>query len=217
MIIKAILTILLCLLAFLLFMALIGARTLRKFFHFPAPSFVGYFLDSRLRRLMQPPGLLLQRSGIHEGQRVLEIGCGSGACTTHAARKITPRGIIYGLDIEARMLKQFKTKLSKPANRSIHNLLLLQAVACDLPFATGSLDAVYLVSVLQEIPERQKALAEIRRVLKPGGILAVSELLIDPDYPLKRTTVRLLEQAGFMSDEISGNLLSYTVRFRKPK
>ena len=42
-----------------------------------------------------------------------------------------------------------------------------------------------MVTVLTDISERQKALLEIKRVLKPGGILAVTELLMDPDYPLK--------------------------------
>ena len=53
-------------------------------------------------------------------------------------------------------------------------------------------------------------------MLKPGGILAVSELLLDPDYPLRSTTVRIGAEAGFRPEATMGNLWNYTVRFRKP-
>ena len=54
-----------------------------------------------------------------------------------------------------------------------------------------------------------------RRVLKPGGILAVTEFLIDPDYPFISTTIRLGEEVGFVVEAAEGNWWNYTVRFRK--
>jgi ubiquinone/menaquinone biosynthesis C-methylase UbiE len=68
---------------------------------------------------------------------------------------------------------------------------------------------------LNEIPDKEKALKEIMRVLKPGGILAISELLIDPDYPRMSTTARMGLQGGFTIEAMEGNLLTYTVRFKK--
>ena len=65
--------------AFIIYQILI--RLIRKVFHFPAPAFIGRFLDSNIRRAMQPPAALIRRSGIKPGMRVLEIGCGSGAYT----------------------------------------------------------------------------------------------------------------------------------------
>jgi len=53
-------------------------------------------------------------------------------------------------------------------------------------------------------------------VLKPGGILAVTEWLPDPDYPWKSTTIKMGREAGFVLDEAPGNIWHYTVRFRKP-
>jgi ubiquinone/menaquinone biosynthesis C-methylase UbiE len=69
--------------------------------------------------------------------------------------------------------------------------------------------------VLQEIPDKRKALAEARRVLKPGGIIAVTEFLIDPDYPLRSTTVRDLERAGFTIEAVEGRFWTYTVRGKR--
>jgi len=190
-------------------------RLFKKKFHFPAPAFIGRYLDSDLRRKLQPPDKLIERSGIKQGMRVLEVGCGSGAFVTFVARVVGSRGRVYALDIQSAMLKQLGKKLTKPENQDIKNIEVIRASAYNLPFENNSLDLAYLITVLQEIPDRQMALAEIKRVLKPGGILAVTELLPDPDYPLRSTTIRIGEKAGFVFDKASGNFWNYTVRFRK--
>ncbi|GAG19543.1 unnamed protein product, partial [marine sediment metagenome] len=182
-----------------------------------ALAFIGPRLDSNLRRKLQPPDKLIQRSGIKKGMYVLDLGCGSGAFTTFVARVVGEKGKVYALDIQPKMLKQLEKKLAKPENKDVKNIELINSSAYESPFDDDSLDLVYMVAVLPEIPDRVKALQEIRRVLKPGGILAVTELLPDPDYPLKSTTIRRGRKAGFVLDRTSGTLLNYTVRFRKPK
>jgi ubiquinone/menaquinone biosynthesis C-methylase UbiE len=107
-------------------------------------------------------------------------------------------------------------KLARPENRDIGNVELIEGSAHKIPFSDASLDLVYLISVLQEIPRRPEALTEMKRVLKPGGILAVSEVLMDIDYFLKSTVIKMAGQAGFILDGADGNLWSYTVRFTRP-
>jgi ubiquinone/menaquinone biosynthesis C-methylase UbiE len=191
-------------------------RIVRKFWHFPAPSFIGPLLDSDYRRRVQSPDKLIERSGIKEGMRVLEVGCGSGAFVTYVARAVGEKGHVYALDIEPKMLNQLRKKLARPEYQDIKNVEIIESSAYTLPFNDSSLDLVYMVTVLYEIPDKNKALQEVLRVLKPGGIFAVSELLPDPDYALKSTTVRLVKKAGFILDKASGNLWNYTARFRKP-
>ena len=190
-------------------------RLVRKNWHFPAPSFIGSFLDSDFRKKLQPPEVVIRRSGIKPGMRVLEIGCGSGAFAVPAARLIGEEGKLYALDIQKNMLTQLERKLALPGNTGIHNIVLVNESAYSLPFEADSVDLVYMVTVLQEIPDRLHALSEIRRVLKPGGILAVSEFLPDPDYPMRTTTIRLGEAGGFLLDKVEGNLWNYTVCFKK--
>jgi ubiquinone/menaquinone biosynthesis C-methylase UbiE len=189
-------------------------RALRKRFHFPAP---GRFLDSDPRRALQPPSVIMARSGIGEGMQVLEVGCGSGCYTTAVARAVGPRGHVYALDIQAGMLRQLAHKLARPENGDIQNVTLLNRSAYELPFADGTLDLVYTITVLQEIPDPLRALQEAFRALKPGGIMAVTEWLPDPDYALATTTMRLGRAAGFAVEAAPGNLWHYTVRFRKPE
>ena len=190
-------------------------RLFRKRYHFPAPAFIGRFLDSDIRREMQPPDKLIERSGIKQGMRVLEVGCESGAFVTSVARVVGKTGKVYALDIQPAMLRQLKVKLTKPENQDIKNIKLILGSAYKLPFEDNSIDLVYMVTVLQETPDKQKALKEAGRVLKPGGVLAVTEFLPDPDYPLKSTTIKIGEEAGFILDKVLGNFWNYTVRFVK--
>lgn len=191
-------------------------RVFRKLFHFPAPAFIGRFLDSNYRRKAQSPDKLIERSGIRQGMKVLDLGCGSGAFTTFAARAVGENGKVYASDIEPKMLKQLENKLAKPENRDIKNIEIINKSAYELPFDDNFLDVVYMITVLQEIPDKQRALKEVVRVLKPGGFFAVTELLPDPDYPLKSTTIKLGKRTGFVLDGVFGNFWNYTVRFKKP-
>ncbi len=70
--------------AILIYQVLI--RIIRKFYHLPAPAFIGRFLDSDFRRWLQPPDKIIERSGIKPGMTVMELGCGSGAFTPFVAR-----------------------------------------------------------------------------------------------------------------------------------
>lgn len=178
---------------------------------------MGPFLDSGFRRKLQPPDKVIKRSGITEGMRILEVGCGSGAFTTFAAKVSGIKGEVYALDIQPKMLLQLKKKLSRPENRDIKNIKLVEGDVHKLPFDDNSFDLVYTVTVLQELPDKNRALKEMKRVMKPGGILAVTEFLLDPDYPLKSTTIKLGEEAGFILDKVAGNLWNYTVRFKAQK
>lgn len=63
-----------------------------------------------------------------------------------------------------------------------------------------------MVTVFEEMPDQKTALQETKRVLKPGGLLAITEFFPDPDYPLKSTVIRKVEKAGFILDETLGSL-----------
>ncbi|WP_414470184.1 class I SAM-dependent methyltransferase [Methanobacterium sp. ACI-7] len=183
---------------------------------FPVPFFMGKYLDSNYRRFIQPPDKLIKRSGIKEGMCVLEIGCGSGAFTNYVARALG-NGYVFALDIQPEMLDQLKKKLMKFENRDVSNVFLINSDACKMPFKNDYFDLVFMVATLQEIKYTKKALKEIKRVLKPHGILAITEFIPDPDYPLKSTTIKQCENAGFLFDRVEGSFINYTTRFIKPE
>jgi ubiquinone/menaquinone biosynthesis C-methylase UbiE len=90
------------------------------------------------------------------------------------------------------------------------------ASAYELPLEDESVDRAFLVTVLPEIPDRQRALAELHRVLRPGGVLSITEEFMDPDYPLARTTIHWAAEAGFELAERHGNWWRYTLNFWRP-
>ena len=210
------LEVILVILGAFLFYYIVLLRIIRRFHRLPAPAFIGRFLDSNLRRWVQSPDKLIERSGIKPGMTIIDVGCGSGAFTTAVARVAGDQGRVYAVDIQPAMLQQLKDKLLKPENRDIRNIELKEAGAYELPFADESIDLVYMVTVLMEIPDRGKALRETRRVLKPDGILAVTEFLPDPDYPWRSTVIKICQHEGFVLNDNLGNLWNYTVRFKKP-
>jgi len=195
---------------------LVMVRVYLKFNPQPAPSIIGPFLNSPLRRLTQPSARVIERSGIKPGMTVLDLGCGSGAFTLAAARVVGERGKVYALDIQRAMLRQLERRLARARNHNIRNVELKQASAYELPFENESLDLVMSVAAFHEIPDKPRALREIKRVLKKGGLLALTEFLPDPDYPLASTTIKEGEAVGFVFDAKLGNFWDYTVRFKKP-
>lgn len=191
-------------------------RLYLKFHSQPAPPIIGPFLNSPLRRVTQPSARVIERSGVKPGMTMLDLGCGSGAFTLPAARVVGERGKVYALDIQSAMLRQLERRLVRARNHDIKNVELKQASAYELPLADGSLDLVMSVAAFHEIPDKPRALREVQRVLKKDGILALTELILDPDYPLATTTIKEGEVAGFVFEAKLGNFWDYTVRFRKP-
>jgi ubiquinone/menaquinone biosynthesis C-methylase UbiE len=109
----------------------------------------------------------LQRLELASGARVLDIGCGTGELLRRL-RALEPSLILHGVDPSAAMLNEAQIKLAGAAN-------LAQAPAERLPFADASFDLAACTSILHYLPEPRQALTEIKRVLKPGGRLALTD------------------------------------------
>lgn len=113
--------------------------------------------------------LMLDLAGVTVGSRVLDLGAGTGDQTLLAARRIGPGGMVLATDISASMLA-----LTQEAVRAadLSNVQTRVMDAQRLELEPGSFDAAMARFSLQFIPDVQRALAEVRRVLKPGGRFA---------------------------------------------
>ena len=176
----------------------------------PCPYSLSWLLNNPLRRMYMRP--LLDRVGIRPGERVLELGPGPGTFSLEAARRAGPDGKLVAVDIQPEMISALEEKVRQAG---LSNVETHVAGAHDLPIADGSVDRAFLVTVLPEIPDRPRALSELRRVLRPGGVLSVTEDFLDPDYPLPKTTIRWVEDAGFDLMERSGSWFVYTLNFAR--
>ncbi len=187
-------------------------RIIRHFYKFPIPEFMADFIDNPLRRRFQPPAETPIRHGIQPGMTVLEVGPGNGRYTVATAKYVGPTGKVVTVDIEPRMIERAARRAQAAG---VINLDARVANVYDLPFEDAHFDAAYMITVIGEIPEPERAMREFFRVLKPGGTLAFSEVLLDPDYPLARTLVRWAGRTGFRVKKKIGNFFAYTLVFEK--
>ena len=110
-------------------------------------------------------------ANLREGQSVLDIAGGTGDLARACAKKVGPRGTVVHTDINEAMLRQGRDRL-------LDEGLVLPTAICDgemLPFATGTFDLVSVAFGLRNMTHKDKALAEMNRVLKPGARLLVLE------------------------------------------
>ncbi len=174
-------------LAFLLFVLVLHTtiRLIRHFYKFPMPEFLANLIDNPLRRRIQPPGEMPVRHGIDPGMTVLEVGPGNGRYTIETAWRVGMAGKVITVDIEPKMIERVRQRAEV---EGITNLEARVANVYELPFEDGAFDVIYMITVIGEIPEPERAMREFYRVLAPGGTLAFSEVLMDPDYPRARTS-----------------------------
>jgi ubiquinone/menaquinone biosynthesis C-methylase UbiE len=128
------------------------------------------------------------------GETILEVGPGTGYYTLAVAGWLAPGGTVHAFDLQQAMLDH---TLRRARRAGLDNLLVRQGDARALPYADATFDAAYLVAVLGEIPDQPRALAELARVLKPGGRLVVGELAGDPHMVTARALRERAERAGF--------------------
>ncbi len=192
----------------------VAIRLLRKARPFPMPAaLAAVVLESPLRKRWVSAETVVRRIGLQPGQTVLEVGAGTGYIATAAARAVGEAGKVYAIDVEPEMVERLR---QRKVAENLGNIEVKLADGMQLDFADDTFDAVYFVTSLGEMPDKHASLWEAYRVLKPGGTLSVSEMLLDPDYMLRGTVIRLAEETGFYLLEEHGNLFAYTVNFRKP-
>jgi arsenite methyltransferase len=107
---------------------------------------------------------------------VLDIGCGAGTDLLLAARRIGPTGRAIGIDMTDAMRNR---ALSSAAAAGLTNVEVYLSDATSLPIPDASVDVVISNGVLNLVPEKDRAFAEIRRVLRPGGRLQLGDIVID--------------------------------------
>jgi len=165
------------------------------------------------RSRVQPPSMIVEALDIRPGMEIVELGCGSGFYTIAVAKAIQPAGLVFAVDIQQGMLDKLKVRMDQ---EGVENIIPVLADAeGHIPLDDGVADAVFSITVLPEIPDPQKALLQVKRILKDDGIFVNAEFLLDPDFPLRRTVVKWARQAGFTLNRQVGNPLRHVLVFTK--
>ncbi|MDT0464324.1 class I SAM-dependent methyltransferase [Streptomyces gibsoniae] len=174
----------------------------------PYPYAQRRLLDLQLPGLT-PAGLnAVLRPG--PGERILEIGPGTGLQSLHIAPQLGPDGRLDVLDIQPEMLDHVMRRAER---KGLTNITPTLSDARELPFPDGAFDAMYLVTALGEIPEPERVLTEAVRVLAPDGRLVVGEFF-DRHWIPFGTLHRLADASGLHLAARRGSTLAYLARFR---
>ena len=163
------------------------------------------------RNIFLLPKKLIHRLELQKDSVVLEVGPGPGYFSPHVARAI-PEGKLVLADIQQEMLDYARKRLEK---RKITNVEYYRCNGHDLPFSDNSFDVIFLVTVFGEVEHKKEYVREFQRILKPGGLLSVSEQAGDPDRLSKDEIRDLLRDTGFKLYKTFGNRKNYTLNFKK--
>jgi arsenite methyltransferase len=117
---------------------------------------------------------------LRQGETVIDLGCGAGIDTLLAARLVAPNGGAIGLDTLPEMLERAAANASMAG---IANVEWRRGELEAIPLADASVDVAVSNGVLNLSPRKGRALAEIFRIVKPGGRVSLADVVLDEDLP----------------------------------
>ena len=159
-------------------------------------------------------GRLVQALAADPGQRLLEVGPGTGYYALPIARSLGATGRLDIFDLQQEMLDHTMRRAGKAG---IANIFPTQGDAELLPYEDQSFDGAYLVTVLGEIPDQTAALRELLRVLRPGGRLVVGEIfLADPHWVGPKELREQAAATGFEFERVDRYGLGHYAVLRRP-
>ncbi len=113
---------------------------------------------------------------LHPGETVLDLGSGGGIDVLLSARRVGPTGTVYGLDMTDEMLALAQENARKAGVENVH---FLKGYLEAIPLPAGSVDVVISNCVVNLSPDKPTVLAEIARVLRPGGRVGISDIVAE--------------------------------------
>ena len=148
----------------------------------------------------QPPDLVLETIGIQPGMIVGEVGAGRGRYTVHIASRVGPAGKIYANDIEEDYLEYVKGRC---AGHGFSNVTTVLGGLTDPKLPPAALDMVIMVNVVHCLAEPVALLRNIKKSLKPDGVIAIVEGNLDKfpsaagEWFSRSKLLKIYEDAGY--------------------
>ena len=145
---------------------------------------------------------------LHPGETVLDLGSGAGADVLISARRVAPGGRAIGLDMTDEMLELAR---ANAADAGVANVEFLKGYIEDIPLADGSVDVVISNCVINLSADKPSVIREAARVLSPGGRLAVSDVIADPDMD-EQTRADMRQWTGCIAGALTRDEFEHALR-----
>lgn len=143
-------------------------------------------LAFKVRDFIRPRMNILKETGIKAGFHVLDYGCGPGSYIVPLADLVGKSGRIYALDVHPFAIETVQRLASRKRLTTIQTILS----ECQTGLASNSIDVALLYDILHDLDNRDRVLKELHRILKPKGILSVSDHHLKQDEIMSRVTSR---------------------------
>jgi SAM-dependent methyltransferase len=167
--------------------------------HRVCPWWLGYFLATPFRRLLQNPRTIL-KPFVSEGAMVIEPGPGMGFFTLDLARLVGSKGRVVALDIQPKMLSALTRRARRAGLSGRIDARLIKPESLGLADLKGRADLVLAFAVVHELPSAAEFFRETHEALKTGGKMLISE----PQHRVSEEdfarTVNLAQAAGFKEE-----------------
>ena len=148
---------------------------------------IGFNLMSlwfKLRDRLSPPERILSEAGMQPGFQVLDYGCGPGSYLVPLAELVGESGMIYALDIHPLAIYAIRGIALKKRLTNVGTILT--DAETELP--DNSVDVVLLYDILHDLSEPERVLTELQRIIKPDGILSVTDHHMKEDETITKLT-----------------------------
>lgn len=175
------------------------------------PHQMAFTLLFPLRNIFLSPRQLIKRLEIKPDSQVLEVGPGPGYFSLKVASFLTAGKLVIA-DIQKEMLDMAEKRLAKKGLTNVEYYL------CDgynFNIPDNSFDAIFLITVIGEVENKEQYIKEFSRLIRPGGILSISEQRGDPDKLSIAEVRNLISSSDFSFYRLYGKEGNYTINFIK--
>lgn len=171
----------------------------------------GFTLLWSLRDIFFSPKQLIRRLSLNSKMTVLEVGCGPGYFSGFIANELSEGKLVIS-DIQEEMLSLARKRMDK---RKIKNIEYYLCDGYSFSFENNRFDVIFLVTVIGEVENKDLYIAEFYRILKPDGLLSITEFAGDSDKMSIEEVKGLVLEQNFSIDRLWGSRNRYTINFRK--
>jgi demethylmenaquinone methyltransferase/2-methoxy-6-polyprenyl-1,4-benzoquinol methylase/phosphoethanolamine N-methyltransferase len=146
--------------------------------------------------------MIIEMAKIKPGDKVLDVGCGTGSLTLTAKNYVGPPGSAYGIDASPEMIDVARKKAKRSGSETVFEVGLIEKIA----YSDATFDVVISRLVIHHLPDdlKRRGIAEIFRVLKPGGLFFLADFKPPTNPILAHVACALVGHRMMMQSNVWG-------------